>query len=74
MAPVVHGLEEKWGGQVDFIYLDIDDPQTESFKRELGYRYQPHIFLLDREGDLIQQWVGYVEGQELQAAIREAVQ
>lgn len=73
MAPVVHGLEEKWGGQIEFIYLDIDDQRTEPFKRQLGYRYQPHIFLLSAEGQIIDQFIGYQDGPTLQAAIRDAV-
>lgn len=70
----MHGLEEKWGDHVDFIYLDIDDAQTSEFKSQLGYQYQPHIFLLDTEGNVLQQWVGFVDGQQVQAAIRQALQ
>jgi len=67
----VHGLEAEWGGQVNFVYLDIDDPATESFKRQLGYRVQPHMFLLDGEGRVLEQWLGYVEGETLEAALRD---
>ena len=70
----MHGLEQKWGDQVNFVYLDVDDPQTTSFRRELGYQYQPHFFLLDGEGNVIEQWVGYVDGEVLQQALHEAVQ
>jgi thioredoxin-like negative regulator of GroEL len=73
MAPVVHGLDDKWGDQIEFIYLDIDDPQTDVFKRQLGYRYQPHIFLLDADGQVVEQFIGYQDGQTLQAAIRAVV-
>lgn len=67
----MHGLEAEWGGQVNFVYLDIDDPATESFKRQLGYRVQPHMFLLDGEGRVLEQWLGYVEGETLEAALRD---
>jgi len=36
MAPVVHGLEQAWGDAIQFVYLDIDDPRTEPFRRQLG--------------------------------------
>ena len=72
MAPVVHGLEAEWGGQVNFVYLDIDDPTTDPFKRELGYRVQPHMFLLDGEGQVLEQWLGYVEGDVIEAALQQA--
>lgn len=73
MAPVVHGLEQRWSGQVTFVYLDIDDPHTNEFKREFGYVVQPHIFLLDGEGDVLEQWIGYVEEAELESALAAAV-
>jgi thiol-disulfide isomerase/thioredoxin len=73
MVPVVHGLESKYGAKVRFVYLDVDDPATEEFKRDLGYRYQPHIFLLDGEGNVLAQWVGMVTGDELERAILTAL-
>lgn len=69
MAPVVHGLEAKYAGKVHFVYLDIDDPDTSPFKQELGYSYQPHLFLLDGDGNIVQQWVGYVTEGRLDAAL-----
>jgi hypothetical protein len=65
----VHGLEAEYGSQVNFVYLDIDDRDTEPFKQELGYRYQPHLFLVDADGNILQQWVGRVSGDELERAI-----
>ena len=73
MAPVVHGLESQYCDQVNFVYLDIDDNSTFSFKEALGYVYQPHIFLLDPEGNIITQWVGFVDGETLEAALVDAI-
>ncbi len=64
----MHGLEAIWGDRINFAYLDIDDPNTTPFKQQLGYRYQPHLFLLDGEGQVVQQWVGIVAEEELVAA------
>jgi hypothetical protein len=66
---VVHGLEQKWGGHLEFVYLDIDDDQTTPFKQQLGYRYQPHIFLVDGQGNIVQQWIGGVSGETIQASL-----
>jgi thioredoxin-related protein len=68
----VHGLEQQYGEQVDFVYLDIDDPRNDSFKQQFGYRVQPHIFLLDGSGEIIQQWVGMVSAEELGTALQGA--
>ena len=68
----MHGLEAEWGGKVDFVYLDIDDPATEPFKRQLGYRVQPHMFLVDGDGLVLQQWLGFVDAATLEAALEQA--
>jgi hypothetical protein len=70
----VHGLEQQWGDKVNFVYLDIDDPQTAPFKRALGYQYQPHLFLLDGQGTILREWVGFVSEEDLAGALREVQQ
>lgn len=73
IAPTVHGLENLYADQVDFIYLDRDDPATLPLQERLGYIYQPHFFLLDEDGTVLGQWRGYVEGSALQEALVEAI-
>ncbi|PWH18307.1 MAG: hypothetical protein DDG59_06560 [Anaerolineae bacterium] len=70
LAPVLRNLEHRYSERIQFIYLDIDDPRTNPYKQALGYLYQPHLFLIDGEGKIIQQWVGYVTEEELDAVIR----
>jgi len=40
--------------------LDIDDPANDSFKRELGYQVEPHLFQLDGDGTAPRSWRGTV--------------
>jgi|TARA_B100001964_G_scaffold123820_1_gene137230 hypothetical protein len=68
MAPVVHGLERDYAGKIGFVYLDIDDPTVAPLKQELGYRVQPHLLLLDYEGNVVKQWVGLPSENNLTAA------
>jgi hypothetical protein len=72
MAPVVHGLEARYSDRIDFVYLDIDDPRTAPFKSQLGYLVQPHIFMLDGQGEILQQWLGMVSEADLEAALLAA--
>lgn len=65
---MVHGLEVEYYDRINFVYLDIDDSHNNEFKRMLGYRVQPHIFLLDGEGNILQQWLGIVSEAEFRAA------
>ena len=73
MAPVVHGLEAEYADRMNFVYLDIDDPATDIFKQQLHYRMEPHFFLLDANGKVLQQWVGYVTVEQFRQALDSAV-
>lgn len=65
LAPEIHTLESHYSDRINFIYLDIDDPANDTFKEELNFQQQPQFFLLDPEGEVIQQFTGYVLFQEL---------
>lgn len=69
MAPVVNRLEFIYSNRVNFVYLDIDDARNKEFLRSLGYKRPPHFFLLDGQGTILRQWMGYVSTEELEAAI-----
>ena len=69
----MHGLEAKYASQIDFVYLDIDDPNTIPFKSQLGYQYQPHLYLLDGAGNVLKQWVGFTGEGELEAALQSVL-
>jgi hypothetical protein len=68
MAPVVHGLEKEYFGEIGFAYLDVDDPAVMPFEEMLGFRVQPHLLLLDSDGNIVEQWVGVTSGEILAAA------
>ncbi len=68
MAPIVHGLEAEYSDRMDFAYLDIDNPANDEFERQLGFRVQPQFFLLDAQGNVIQQWLGRVDEADFRAA------
>lgn len=73
MAPIVHGLEDRYFDRMAFSYLDIDDPGTAVFREALGFRYQPELYLLDAQGTVIKKWIGAVPEQELAAAFDAAL-
>lgn len=65
---MVHGLEIEYWGQIEFAYLDIDSASVAPFKEQLGFRYQPQLFLLDGEGNVVQEFAGV----QSEATLREA--
>lgn len=69
MAPVINGLEDKYKGRISFVYLDIDNPATNPYKQALGYRTQPHFFLVNGEGEILHQWKGFTLVDEFEAVL-----
>lgn len=61
---MVDGLEREYGEKIEFVYLNIDDPDTEAAKEKYGYRYQPHFFLVDANGEVVQEWLGPVKREQ----------
>ena len=72
MAPVVHGLTQQFGDKIDFVYLDRYDKRNETFERQFGNTAIPHFLLLDGNGQVIEQWVGEVGKEVLEAALTAA--
>lgn len=64
MAPIVHRLEKDYSDDIEFVYLDVLDSTTNILKDSLGYRSYPSFFLLDRDGNVIESWVGKVDGAD----------
>lgn len=71
MALMVHGLEAKYFGGIQFSYLDADDPQILDFQRSLGFYYQPELYLLDGNGKVLGKRVGYTDQEELETAFTQ---
>ncbi len=74
MAPMVHGLEAEFFGKVKFSYLDADDPNTDSFQRKLGFYYQPELYLLDADGNVLQKFIGRTTEEQLRSTFAQYLQ
>ena len=70
---MVHRLEIDYWGQVEFIYLDIDDRNAASYKQQFGFRYQPHLILLDGDGNVVQEFLGERPEEELREALDQLI-
>ena len=70
---MVHRLEIDYWGQVEFIYLDIDDKNAAPYKQQFGFRYQPHLILLDGNGNVVQEFIGERPEAELREALDQLI-
>jgi thiol-disulfide isomerase/thioredoxin len=74
MAPLINQLKSDYGTAINIVFLDIDDPATKNWKTQLGFQQQPHLFLLDAKGYILQDWTGFVEEVEIREEITKALQ
>lgn len=73
MAPVVHGLEQQYKGRVDFVYLDVSDPDNKTATTRLGFKSTPHFFFLRPDGVTAEVIQGVVSRDSLVGAIERLV-
>ncbi|MGW8250277.1 MAG: TlpA family protein disulfide reductase, partial [Anaerolineales bacterium] len=66
MAPIVHVLEDRYQDRIRFVYLDIEDPANSLFKTLIGNRLPPMFFLLDSQGNVVEQWQGRVPAEDFE--------
>lgn len=50
MIPMVHGLQKRYAGKVDFVYLDVSDEQTAAARDRYEFVGTPQFVLLDGSG------------------------
>ncbi len=74
MEPVVHGLEEKYSGEIKFSYLDINNPNTYVFQDFLHVHYQPEFYLLDADGNVLKKFIGYTSQETLEEEFAKYVE
>ena len=72
MAPLVQKAEKEFADKVFFYYVDIDDPKG----KEIAATYKgsqggvPHAQFYDKEGNLLDEQLGFVPYEKLESAIR----
>lgn len=69
MAPVVHGLEQRYRGLVDFLYLDVKDPRNAAATKRLGFVSTPHFFFLRADGTMTETMQGVVPSDSVARAL-----
>ncbi len=60
MSATVDALHESYGDQINFVMLDIDDPQWASQIETFGATGVPQFTLLDTQQQSVRNWVGKV--------------
>ena len=72
MRPVVHGLEQRYGDRVAFAGVDYNNRANRELVRQYRVLGHPTFVVLDREVQVVKQFVGYTPEADLDAALRQA--
>jgi hypothetical protein len=71
MLPIVNGLEEEHGNQVDFLYLNAQDGSSGQAAFDyFALRGHPSVLILTPDGEVVWQGVGVVEGRVLKEQLQ----
>jgi hypothetical protein len=54
----VNGLSTQFGERIDFIHLNIDDPNTRPARDRFGFTDRSQYALLDSAGNIVERWFG----------------
>ena len=75
LAPRIHGLEAAYEGEIEFTFLDIDNPANQALKDEFGFYYQPFVLVIDGNGNVHMTWVGGgINPLDVQAEIERLIE
>ncbi len=74
MKPIVNGLENEYGTQIEFVPVNIDDEASAALKQQYSFRYQPHFLLVDANGEVIEEWLGYTDPELFEQAFAAIVE
>ncbi len=69
IKPVVDGLEQELGGQVEFIRLNIQDEVGQELAPLYGFEYTPTFIFFDAQGNEVWREVGRLDPQRVRDAL-----
>lgn len=69
MAPNVMALKDVYDENINFVFLNVDNPKWENYVRKFEVNGIPQINLFDKKGDLLSTFIGKHEEQNLRESI-----
>jgi hypothetical protein len=67
----VHRLDDYYKDQVDFLYINIDLPETQAIRNQFEITDRAQYTLIDADGTIIRKWYGFLDEDELKTVIDE---
>ena len=75
MIPMVPGLEKRYAGRIDFVYLNSEDENTAAVRDKFEFVGTPQFVLVDASGKQVgKQFFGLLDEAVLAAALDSLLQ
>ena len=69
MAPKVSSLKEKYENDINFVFLNVDNPKWQSYLGKFNVNGIPQVNIIDKQGNLISTLIGKQEEQTIRDSI-----
>jgi len=73
MSPIVDGLESDFAGQARVLQLDANETKNAQLQQQYGLRGHPTFAVLDRNGRVVQTFIGPQTEEVLHEAITAVI-
>ncbi len=68
---LMHTFENRYQGQVNFVFLDVLDPRNKPYLEKLNDLFYPQFTILDGAGHILDQWIA-ISDVKMASAIANA--
>lgn len=65
----MHRLEAKYGDQIEFVWLNIDDGSTLAMRQQYDIVSRSQYVLVSADGQAVRKWFGYLSEAEVAQAL-----
>ena len=69
MAPKVSALKDRYEQDINFVFLNVDNPKWQSYIEKFNVNGIPQVNILDKKGNLISTLIGKQEEQTIRDSI-----
>ena len=73
MAPKIAMLKEEYEKDINFVFLNVDNPKWESYMRKFNVNGIPQVNLLNSKGNLEATFIGKQEEQTIKGSLEKLI-
>lgn len=67
----MYGLQEQYGDEIEFVWLNVDDPLSRPLREQFGIVQRSNYVLVDVDGVAQLRWFGYLDDTEMEEALQD---